>query len=64
MKVKVFRKVGFFRCDYEIIYCERVRYLPEKRIFIGYADESSKQSIAYIPNATGYIIINMDKSDL
>jgi hypothetical protein len=64
MKVKVFRKVGFFKHDYEIVYCERVRYLVEEKIFTGYVDDSSTQALVCISNATGYVVLNMDKGDL
>tara|TARA_R110000803_G_scaffold177889_2_gene240299 strand:+ start:354 stop:539 length:186 start_codon:yes stop_codon:yes gene_type:complete len=56
MKVKVFRKVGFFKSDEEIVYCDRVSYRPEEKQFTGYLNE---QISAYISNATGYIIIDI-----
>jgi hypothetical protein len=61
MKVKVFRKVGFFKSGEEIVYCDRVSYRPEEKQFTGYLNE---QVCAYISNATGYIIIDMNKGDL
>ena len=61
MKVKVFRKVGFFKSDHEIIYCDRVSYRVEAEQFTGYLNE---QISAYISNATGYIVIDMSMGDL
>ncbi len=61
MKVKVFRKVSFFRCDYEIVVCDRVSYMLRAGTFTGYIDENVS---AYISNCTGYVIISMGKSDL
>tara|TARA_R110000851_G_scaffold119283_2_gene246913 strand:- start:1419 stop:1604 length:186 start_codon:yes stop_codon:yes gene_type:complete len=61
MKVKVFRKVGFFKSDEEIVYCDRVGYRVEKKQFTAYINE---QVSAYISNATGYVVINTDKGHL
>jgi hypothetical protein len=61
MKVKVFRKTNFFKCDYEIVTCDRVSYVPATKIFTGYIDEIA---IAYISNCTGYVIISVGKFDL
>ena len=62
MKVKVFRKVGFFKSGEEIVYCDRVSYRPEEKQFTGYLDG---QVAAYISNATGYVAIDVhDMGDL
>ena len=57
MKVKVFRKGGFFKRGYEIVLCDRVRYLVKEKTFTGHIDDKVS---AYISYATGYVVINGD----
>ena len=61
MKVKVFRKVGFFRRDYEIVCCESIRYSVQDKTFTGFLDKTCTQSVAYISNATGYVVLDINK---
>jgi hypothetical protein len=55
MKVKVFRRTGFFRNDNEVVICDRVSYMVEDEIFTGYIGEKVS---AYITDATGYNVLS------
>ncbi len=61
MKVKVFRKVGFFKRGYEIVLCDRISYLVERGIFTGYVEDKVS---AYISDATGYAVLSMGEGGL